>query len=257
MELLVVFGTLALLILSIGIIFFVVLYQRRVIAHQIQLKKINEEKELELIRASITSEEQERNRIAAELHDDVVATLASARLYLYKNDDKPYKEESILYSKGLLDESINKIRNISHKLQPVSLQHLGLEVLLQSHVETINRSGAVSFEFIGDGKLARLSDYASLAAYRISQELITNILKHSSASHIIMHTSNGDTGISIKLSHDGKGMSHEEYEEQIFKKGSIGLKNILNRLKSINAGISYSQVNEQWFNTIVSIPFTS
>src|SRR3954464_4308784 len=103
----------AMLTLALGIIFFVILYQRRVISHQIELKKINDQKELELIRASIQSEEEERMRIASELHDDVNATLASVRLYLYKEKDVQYDEQIINLSKQLLDESIEKIRNIS------------------------------------------------------------------------------------------------------------------------------------------------
>jgi two-component system, NarL family, sensor kinase len=134
----IVIGICAMLILAIGIIFFVILYQRRVIAHQQELKKINAEKELELVQASIRSEEGERNRIAAELHDDVAATLSSARLFMYKNKDADFDEERINQSKKLLDESIKKIRDISHKLQPSHLQHLGLQLSLQSLLETLN-----------------------------------------------------------------------------------------------------------------------
>src|SRR5579872_6269820 len=177
MELLVVIGTLALLTLASGIIFVVILYQRRIIAHQLELKKINAQKELELIQASIQSEEEERNRIAAELHDDVVATLASARLFLYKAKDASYDEQAINKSKQLLDESISKVRNISHKLQPATLQHLGLERSLQAMTETVNLSGIVNAQYISNAALPRVADNAELAAYRVSQEVVTNILK--------------------------------------------------------------------------------
>ena len=255
MEMLVVFGTLALLVLAAGIIFFVILYQRRVIEHQIQLKNINEQKELELIQASIRSEEEERQRIASELHDDVVATLSSARLFLYKNPGAQYNDAIINQSKALLDESIAKIRDISHKLQPLSLQHLGLEASLQSLAETINKSGVISVQFRCDFKLNKISDHAELAAYRICQELINNIFKHSGATQIMLEAENEDKSIIIRLKHNGTGLSQETFEEQIFKKGSTGLKNIVNRIKSVNAEIVFYRSEEQLFITEVRIPY--
>ena len=78
-----IIGIAAMLLLAFGIIFFVVMYQRRVIRHQQEIKVLYEQKQQELINASIQGEEQERMRIASELHDDVGATLSSVRLFLH------------------------------------------------------------------------------------------------------------------------------------------------------------------------------
>jgi signal transduction histidine kinase len=253
-QLLISIGITVMLLLAFGVIFFVMLYQRRVIAHQVELKKINEQKELELLQASIQSEEQERMRIAAELHDDVGATLASARLFLYKDKGAAFNENIINQSKVLLDESINKIRNISHKLQPATLQHLGLELSLQSLIETLNKSGNIKAGHIKKCMLPRATDNAELAAYRISQEIIANILKHAGATTIVLETDANAEGIRILFSHDGVGLTQESYEEQIYKKGSTGLKNIVNRLKSINGAIQFYTNDEVWYKTLLIIP---
>jgi len=255
-QILISIGVGVMLLLAVSIVLFVIMYQRSMIQHQLELKKINEQRELELIQASIQSEEEERNRIAAELHDDVVATLASARLFLYKTKDTEYDEQIINQSKNLLDQSINKIRNISHKLQPATLQHLGLERSLQSMVDTINASGVITAKYTGSTTLPRVADNAELAAYRISQELITNILKHSDARNIFIATDVSGAGIEITFTHNGTGMSQEMYEEQIFKKGATGLKNIVNRLKSINATIQFNKLEEELFATILTIPLS-
>ena len=253
-PLLLIIGITAMLVLALGLILFVVLYQRRVISHQQELKKINEQKELELIQASIQSEEEERMRIAAELHDDVGATLASARLFLYKEKDAQFDDNIINQSKELLDEGISKVRNISHKLQPAILQHLGLELSLQSIIETLNKSGTIAAKHTIKTTLPRTADNVELAAYRISQEIITNIIKHTGATTIFLETSVNADGIVIIFIHDGIGLTQEMYEEQIYKKGATGLKNILNRLKSIRASLHFSKADDLRYKTVLTVP---
>jgi signal transduction histidine kinase len=250
-------GIVSMLFLALGVIFFVVLYQRRVIAHQLELKTINQQKELELIQASIQSEEAERMRIASELHDDVGATLASARLFLYKDKNAVFDESVINQSKELLDESISKIRNISHKLQPATLQHLGLELSLQSFIETIDRSGKISVKHTPVNHLPRVAANIELSVYRISQELITNIIKHATATIISVETNATNSHISLLFTHNGLGLTQIEYEEQIYKKGSTGLKNIVNRVKSIDATLQFYKSEDSSFATELIIPISS
>ena len=111
------------LALSTGIILFVVQYQRKVIRHKQQLDVINRQKEKELTEAAIRAEEDERMRIAAELHDDVGATLASVRLYLRMANKEGAGSEAFEQSQQLIDETIGKIRSLSHRLQ-LSLIHI-------------------------------------------------------------------------------------------------------------------------------------
>jgi len=253
-ALIIIVGISVMLLLALAIIFFVILYQRRIIAHQIELKKISAQKELELIQASIQSEEEERTRIASELHDDVAATLSSARLFLYKTKDAQYDENVVNQSKELLDQSIAKVRDISHKLQPATLQHLGLEQSLQSIMETINRSGTVAATFIARAPLPRTAENVELAAYRISQELVANMLKHSGATTIVAATDFDGGQLVINFTHDGKGMTQDMYEALIYKKGSTGLKNIVNRLKSVNGVIRFYLDADEGYKTELSIP---
>ncbi len=226
-------------------------------AHQQELKIINEQREQELIHASIQSEETERNRIAGELHDDVAATLSSARLFMYKSKDAQYDDDKINQSKELLDESIKKIRDISHKLQPSHLQHVGLQLSLQSLVETLNRSGNMSATYRTLNVIPRVNDTIELSAYRISQELITNILKHAGASAISLETGVEQGMIILAFGHDGVGITNELYQQLIYKKGSTGLKNIVNRLKSINGSITFYKTEDEQYKTEVRVPVSA
>lgn len=231
---LIIIGIVVMMLLGISIIMFVVLYQKRMIAHQ-----------LELIQASIQSEEQERARIAAELHDDVNATLSSARLFLYRSKDKGFNEDAINHSKQLLDESIGKIRTISHNLQPAVLQYLGLTDSLANMAESINRSKTITTQHLAHTTIPRTATNIELGAYRITQELVTNIVKHSGSSYIRIESGVEGNTINISIFHDGVGMTQDMFEVLLYKKGSTGLKNIANRQKSIGARLRFFKDSEQ------------
>jgi signal transduction histidine kinase len=124
------FGTIAMMSLTLGIVFFVIFHQRKVTRFNAALKALEDEKQQILLNASIKFQEEERNRIAADLHDDVGPLLATARLYLNENMlnlDKAAQVQSIFRAKQIIDESIQLIRNISHSMMPPTLKNFGLE----------------------------------------------------------------------------------------------------------------------------------
>lgn len=249
-------GLFAMLAMAMCVIFFVVLYQRRVIQSQIVIKKISEEKQQELLNASIKSEENERMRIATELHDDIAPTLASIKLYLSSAIKSSNNPELIMQSKELLDESLKKIRNISHKLQPSTLLYLGLQVSLQAYADMINNSGGIQVTYHSKADTIRLSPDVELSIYRIVQELINNIIKHSYAVAITIEINREKKDFVLQILHDGNGMTQENFLEHIYKKGAIGLKNIVTRLKSINSEIDFKQLQPDLFSIVVKVPVT-
>jgi two-component system, NarL family, sensor kinase len=251
LSLFVVLGIAAMLTLVASIVFFVTMHQRRVIRHQIELKEINEQKQQELTQASIQGEENERMRIASELHDDVGATLSSVRLFLHAAANNPGDQSIVAQTKELLDESIQKVRSISHKLQPATLQQLGLQTSLQAMAETITAAGSIKMQYERTEELPRITENTELALYRIVQELTTNIIKHSKASAIHLNTMVADGKLKVVLSHNGTGLTEELFKELVYKKGSIGLKNIVNRLKAIDGDIHFLKEDEIYM-TIIS-----
>lgn len=251
---LVAIGIAAMLLLVVGIIGFVVMYQRRVIRHQDEIRKINDQKQLELIQASIRGEEEERMRIAAELHDDVGATLSSVRLYLHAAAKKSTDASIISQSRELLDDSIGKIRNISHKLQPALLQQLGLQASLESFSAMIGRTGHIRMSYTCPEPLPRLQEHVELSVYRIVQELSSNVVKHAQATYLKVETLLLPGSLQTTLEYDGQGLTAEMYQERIYQKGAIGLKNIVNRLKTIHATIAFDRTEEGTFRTIILAP---
>ncbi len=253
---LIIIGIAVMLLMALSVVLFVVMYQRRVIHHQLEVKTINEQKQLELLQASIQSEEDERRRIAGELHDDVGATLSSVGLFLHKAAENSPDSVIIRQSRELIDESIRKIRDISHKLQPAALQSLGLYASLQALADMLNRSGSISLNFHHDHDLPRMPFHTELHIYRIIQELINNIIRHSKASSVTLTCSSFQQNLKILLLHDGYGISKEDYPDLLQKKGSLGLKNIENRLKFVNGSIEFDKVIGINFKASLLIPIT-
>ena len=109
------FGTLGMLVLAIGLVVFIVFHQRKVIKYQLQLQQLEEEQQQILLNASIRWQEEERQRIAADLHDDAGPLLATARLYLNENlvhQEMSVQIQSIYNAKQIIDDTIQLIRNI-------------------------------------------------------------------------------------------------------------------------------------------------
>ncbi len=250
----VILGVSAMLLMAMGVIVFVVLYQRRVIQTQIEIEQLNHNKRQELLHASIQSEEEERMRIASELHDDVAPTLASIRLYLSSAATRPEDNSLILQSKVLLDESLQKIRNIAHKLQPSTLYYLGLQVSLQSLADMINNSESVQAAYEVEQDIPRLEEQTELSVYRVVQELTNNIIKHAHARSLTISSTLREALLVVSIRHDGIGITQQLYEELIYKKGAIGLKNIMTRLKSIRAQIHFEQLHASAFMIQLEVP---
>lgn len=253
---LVIIAALTMLCLAVGLILFVVIYQRRVINHQQQLKDLNRKKQEELIQASIRSEEEERMRIAAELHDDVGATLSSIRLMLHQVARNPQAGPAVQQVQSLLDDCIQKVRNLSHQLQPGTLQYLGLAKSLQSLAELLNRSGQISVRFHEAEGWPPTPAEQELALYRIVQELLNNIIKHAGASQVHIETAQEDGKARIRILHNGQGLTDAMYQEMLYKKGAIGLKNIEGRLKSSGASIAFPVPEDKHFSAgiLLSLP---
>src|SRR6185312_11239727 len=181
------FGTIGMLALTIGLIVFIIFHQRKVIRYQMKLQKMEQDQQKLLLNASIRLQEEERQRIAADLHDDAGQLLATARLYLNENLvnlDKTTQLQSIYNAKQIIDDTIQLIRNISHSLMPPTLKNFGLESAMKDLFEKINGSGVINASARFHDNRERLREDQELLVFRVLQELVTNIIKHSCAGFI-------------------------------------------------------------------------
>lgn len=252
------FGTIGMLILAIGLVVFIVFHQRRVIKYQMQLQKMEEEQQKILLNASIRWQEEERQRIAADLHDDAGPLLATARLYLNENlvhQDINTQLQSIYNAKQIIDDTIQLIRNISHSLMPPTLKNFGLESAVNDLFQKISGSGTINASCRFHDYRNRLRPEQELLIFRVIQELVNNILKHSNASFIHITQNLNDGKFFIRIHHDGRGITQNDFDKLNKSASGLGLKNIQSRMRVLQGNISFEKdMSQTYFKVTLEIP---
>jgi len=244
------FGTIGMLALTIGLIVFIIFHQRKVIRYQLRLQRMEQDQQKLLLNASIRLKEEERQRIAADLHDDAGPLLATARLYLNENLvnlDKTTQLQSIYNAKQIIDDTIQLIRNISHSLMPPTLKNFGLESAVNDLFQKISGSGSMNASSRFHDYRERLQAENELIIFRVIQELVNNILKHSNASFIHLTQNTSGEKFFIRLHHDGRGITQNDFNKLNKSNVGLGLKNIQSRLKVLHGKIFFEKDMSQTY----------
>jgi signal transduction histidine kinase len=189
---------------------------------QLQLKQEEQRKKEEIMEAIIDAQEKERYEISHELHDNVNQILTTCKLLLDAEAEQN-GNKYLVHSRENLQKAIDEIRNISHRLNPATL-HIGLQGAIDDLVTKINNTGKVYISFnSGLHTEARIDEHVELALFRIVQEQLNNILKHSDAYKVSIDLILDRGKLKLTIADDGKG-----HDLQANRQG-LGLKNIFNR----------------------------
>jgi two-component system NarL family sensor kinase len=189
--------------------------------------------ELTRLKATLEGEEKERSRLARELHDGIVSRLSiikmnfSALPQQYRNLNEAGDFQDVV---DQLEQSITELRTTSHNLLPEILQRTGLLESLKIYCEKIRKIALLDIEFQVIGELPPLVDEFQLNIYRIIQELVNNIIKHSNASHALIQLNAQSEWLNITLDDNGNGAADAAPEQE---KG-IGLRNLQDRVRMLN-----------------------
>lgn len=251
-------GTMGMVVLVIGLVVFIIFHQRKVIRYQTQLQLLEQEQQKLLLNASVRLQEEERQRIAADLHDDAGPLLATARLYLNENlvnQDRASQLQSIFQARQILDDTIQLVRNISHSLMPPTLKNFGLESAVNDVIQKISGSGSINASCRFHDYKERLKGDKELLIFRVVQELINNILKHSNSSfiHITQHMQGAN--FVLRIHHDGRGIVQSDFEKLNKSNVGLGLKNISSRLRVAHGKIHFEKdVSQTYYKVTLEIP---
>ncbi len=179
----------------------------------IELEKMVDRRTDELRRLSVrlmTMQDQERRRIARDLHDGLGQELAVAKMVLDKMFlQKPAQpqEQTWIQASSIIDRAIQEVRTMSHLLHPPLLDEVGLQSALSWYVEGLSkRSGIETFLEVQPAEFPRLASAVETAVFRIVQEALTNVFRHSGARKVSITLTQRDDQIVVTVLDDGKGI---------------------------------------------------
>jgi signal transduction histidine kinase len=185
-------------------------YRQKQKLQQQRIRELEKEKHLTATEAVLKGEEQERTRLAKDLHDGLGGMLSGIKYSFQTMKGNlimtPDNQQAFERSMDMLDSSIKEMRRVAHNMMPEALVKFGLDVALKDFCNDINQSGAlqVSYQSIGLAN-ADIDQITAITIYRIVQELINNTMKHASAKSAIVQVSKTNDTISITVEDDGKG----------------------------------------------------
>lgn len=203
-----------------------------------------------LIHRIVAAEEEERRRIAADLHDDIGATLGTLALHISNtpvNGVGPDLEKYYRRGQELSHKAAGDIRAVAHNLLPKDFKATGLFLTLDSRITELNALTKISFSLVTEGEEGRLNEVVSILIYRIINELLTNIVRHSVASEAVVQLLIEEHNVQIMAEDNGIG-----FDQSVRDKG-IGLKNIAGRIEFLK-GTLRIESNHQGTHTIIHLP---
>ncbi|MFM6925408.1 MAG: tetratricopeptide repeat protein [Ferruginibacter sp.] len=228
--------------------------------------KLKQEKKLQLevmrqqdiaTKAIITAEENERKRIAAELHDGVGQMMSAAKMNLsaieneitFKDDTQKKSFEKVI---GMMDESCKEVRSVSHQMMPNALLKSGLATAVREFIDKID-SRIIKINLYSEGLNERLDTDVETVLYRVIQECVNNVIKHSGANNLDISLIKDADGIAATVEDNGRGFDTKD--KQKFE--GIGLKNISSRVAFLKGTVDFDSSPGKGTLVAIHVPITS
>ena len=210
-------------------------------------------KQQAISRQLIEFQENERRRIARDLHDDVVQKVVSLgvstfNLKTHLSVTDPELDNQLM---GLHDRTMglaDDIRKLSHSLHPSALQYVGLVQAVQSLCDELEDSGAITISLVVDEGLETFNREIDLCLYRIVQQALSNVIRHAEAGSVLVSLMRSGGNVELIVSDDGRGFNLEK------AKGGIGLISLEERVSALRGKFSINSQNGSGTEIIVVIP---
>jgi len=200
----------------------------------------------------ITSQEAERKRIAAELHDGLGQSLIviknRALLGKQAGEDAGMVRDQLEEIASTASTMLDDVRRIAHNLRPVHLERFGLRDSIRSMIDGVSSTTSVTFQSDIDEIDGILTKENEIHLFRVVQESVSNVLKHSGATSASIQLRKTESGIAFSIRDNGKGFSEEG------KRGGLGLSDIRERVKILGGTLSIESNSSTGTTINVAIP---
>ena len=228
--------TALLLIVAIGIIVLVLVYQKKQLQYIADKQRLKVTYEKEILESKLEIQEQTFKNISQEIHDNIGQVLTLVKLNINTmNYEQPVQLQSkITDSRQLITKAIQDLRDLSKSFHTDHIKESGLSKSIEYELEMIRKTGEYQIQLDVTGKPYRLQDQQELVLFRVVQEALHNIIKHAKAT-IIDVVIIFDTEIfTLKIKDNGIGFDASQLESNTHSKFGLGLRNMYNRAKIIH-----------------------
>lgn len=214
-----------------------------------KVQSLVQEQELNLIKASLDGQDEERKRIAQELHDSIGGNLAGIKLQL---SSLTKNAESFKTITTQIDETYQLVRDISHTLIPKKFQKNVFTDLVKEYTQSISKTTEISVNFYPHPKeeINTIDEKIKMELFKILQELMTNTLKHAEASNVDIHLNLIEKELSLLFEDNGKGFDASKTAE------GIGLQNIKSRITNLKGTIHIDSAENRGTVMSIDIPIS-
>jgi two-component system sensor histidine kinase UhpB len=163
--------------------------------------------------AALRAQEEERTRVARDLHDEVNQSLTGLllRLEAVREAAPPELEPELAATRSLANQAMRELLSLARQLRPTALDDLGLAAAIAGQVEQLERPG-LETELTAEGDFSGLDDDVQLVVYRVAQEALTNAARHSEAKRIAVILRRSASGVELEVADDGRGFAFEQSE---------------------------------------------
>ncbi|HEY9176925.1 MAG TPA: sensor histidine kinase [Flavipsychrobacter sp.] len=229
-------------------------YRRYRLMQQAKLQQAVMQQQELATQAVLEAEERERQRIAGDLHDGVGQLMSAARMNLsviandlaFETEDKKLKFEKAL---SLVDDSCKEVRSVSHNIMPNALLKSGLVSAVREFIQKIDER-ALEVSLYTDGINERMPSNVETVLYRVIQECVNNVIKHSKANKLDITLIKDEEGISATIEDNGKGFNPGD------ESGGIGMKNMQTRIHYLKGSIEWDSAPGKGTVVTIQVPHT-
>jgi two-component system NarL family sensor kinase len=199
--------------------------------HEQRIRELEKDKQLVAVDSMLKGQEEERTRLAKDLHDGLGSMLSGVKFSLMnmKSNLIINHENVVQFERSLdmLDTSIRELRRVAHNMMPEALIKFGLDEALKDYCNNINNAQIVRVNYQSFGMEQRLESTTEIIIYRIIQELFANIFKHAKATEVLVQLLREGNRISIAVEDNGRGFDVDD----IGKNKGAGWANIRSRVE--------------------------
>jgi len=248
----ILFGSTVIILLLTGLIVFsLFISQKRKYRFRQEKLAMQNNFDQELLRSHLEIQSQAFESISRELHDNVGTLISIAIVHIQSLQPiNEKKQHAITEASSLLDEAMNTLRDISRSIHPENISRLGWQNAFVAELDRIRKTNLFTVEYTEKKYPLSIELSKQVIIFRILQESLNNIVKHSGGRHIAVQIVSSETGTMISIADDGKGLGKNLAE--LVQRGS-GLRNMLARAAMIPAVLTVE--NGKVCGTVITLVY--